>query len=395
MHGWQGPSDRQIGADSALTEPLLSLAGERAHPTAAATSTEQAGSSGFSLDDMAGKASHNSSTLGESQQHTARIQPSSRTMYDNYMQPHTDQEHQSSSDRTKSSPAGSEGAAVKAADFQQTFRGQGADQGAALPSSWQVNGTRLGVTAASSPNGSNTAHHDAIYLRCITATVLNAILAMAATASLLTHSLALALGEPNQQHQELQTRLCLGPEAAIFTHFVTLSLCLFSCSSAAISAIISHSNPRLAKVALWATCTTTAGSFCATIAALSFTALAQLGCTALGWVAFGLIIGLGGAAPLIFAGSIMICAASMKGRRREHRIRRNAAAMQSKPSAHKDSKQPVPCKPAAGPHSGNFQGDNQDSSKITEDKQHGSHRDKVERPNEGAQSTTGPIADSR
>lgn len=187
---------------------------------------------------------------------------------------------------------------------------------AALSSTSQSQNTSIVPKAASARSSSKVllANNSATYLLCITATILNAILAMTAVAGLLTHSLALALAQPNQGRQ--QVHLCLGPEGSVFTHFVTVSLCLFSCCSAASAAILSLTNPVLAKVALWATGIMTAGSFCATITALSFMALAQLGCTALGWVAFGLIIGLGGAAPLIFGGSLMICAAVSSRRRR-------------------------------------------------------------------------------
>ncbi|KAK9844891.1 hypothetical protein WJX74_008236 [Apatococcus lobatus] len=343
MFDWRSPSERHVTADPAVNEPLLQV-GARLQDTEVASGVpQQFSATHLPTDDIA---SQNSSALGDVQQTTAAKDCTSRTATEVPGQPEQSKS-QKSSDHTSSSKPGTEGAAAsEAADLHQSPGAQPADLGIALSY-----GSK-GQTTSANPGGTtapaSSRHHigdigdiTAIYLPCITSTILNAILAMAAVASVLMHSLNMVFAERNlqSQHQKTQQTFCMGPEAAIFTHFITISLCLFSCSTAATAAIISHSTPRLANIALWASGIATAGSFCATITAFAFMAISQLGCSALGWVAFGLIIGLGGAAPVLFGGSIMICAAASRRRRRQHaEVRRSGLSKRSKGSSGRESR---------------------------------------------------------
>ena len=155
----------------------------------------------------------------------------------------------------------------------------------------------------------------------IAVTVANTFLGAAALSALLIHSLgaALAVSTGTVVHQHAPVRSCLQPQAAILTHFITLSFAIASIAAILIAAFLRNSSPQLSTVALWAGVFTFAGAFSATITALSFMALAQLGCTALGWTAFGLVIGVGGAVPLIFACSILVCHMIANARRRRSR----------------------------------------------------------------------------
>ena len=134
----------------------------------------------------------------------------------------------------------------------------------------------------------------------IAVTVANTFLGAAALSALLIHALGAAVAGPSAAilHHTLPAHACLGPRAAIFTHFITLSFTVSSLAGMLIAAFVRSSSPTLSAAALWAGSMSFVGAFCATITALSFMALAQLGCTALGWTAFGLVIGLGGAVPL-------------------------------------------------------------------------------------------------
>ena len=165
-------------------------------------------------------------------------------------------------------------------------------------------------------NATYIVHMQAFNLACIAVAAFNSLLGGAAFAGLLTHSLSLALAAPLQQQmqQSGSNPSCLGCEAAILTHFITLSFTLLSCTTILAAAVLRRTSPRMASVALWFAGVASVGAFCATVTALSFMAIAQLGCTALGWVAFGLVIGLGGAVPLILGGILMICHMAAKAR---------------------------------------------------------------------------------
>lgn len=335
MHGWQDSSERHVSADPALTKPLLDGPEGPWPDFGGSASSADSLVTGSFRDQEAGRAHHASApeAVGRGSANTAQ----------GFVQPTVEAIHQQA-----------------AADHSTTLLGEVGSTGSRSADSCKSQqaassrrqGTRIVPQAASAPPFSRNLLASSSGLLCITANILNAILAMAAVAGLLTHSLALALAQPNQgrRPQAVSVPSCLAPEGAVFTHFITVSLCLFSCCSAATAAIISPTNPVLAKVALWATGVTTAGSFCATITALSFMALAQLGCTALGWVAFGLIIGLGGAAPLIFGGSLMICA-GVNSRRRRRRAGVSGLSKQKIKAAARQSvaQQPaIDAKSAAG-----------------------------------------------
>ncbi len=187
----------------------------------------------------------------------------------------------------------------------------------------QQNASNVDPASSSIPDSAAAARHSmqsnhATLFGAITVTIANTFLGAAAMSALLIHSLGIVLSGSAgpSPHQHASHQACLRPQAALLAHFLTISLTTSSLAAILLAGFLSTSSPGLSAVALWAGGISFAGAFCATITALSFMALAQLGCTAMGWTAFGLVIGVGGALPLLFSCSLLVCHMFSAARRR-------------------------------------------------------------------------------